>query len=59
LSQMHDFVDPELVIPYGITTSLNKGWVSVGIEHDTAEFAVESIRHWWYEMGKTHELSTC
>ena len=31
--------------------TLNKGWVSVGIDHDTAEFAVESIRHWWYEMG--------
>jgi hypothetical protein len=48
---MHDFVDPQLgkVIPYGIyDLTLNKGWVNVGIDHDTAEFAVESIRHWWY-----------
>ncbi len=53
--QIHDFVDPKLgkAIPYGIyDLSLNQGWVSVGIDHDTAEFAVESIRHWWYKMGK-------
>jgi hypothetical protein len=52
---MHDFKDNELgkAIPYGIyDVSFNQGWVSVGIDHDTAEFAVESIRHWWYEMGK-------
>lgn len=52
---MHDFVDPQLgkAIPYGIyDLTLNKGWVNVGIDHDTAEFAVESIRHWWYSMGK-------
>lgn len=52
--KVHDFVDRELgkVIPYGIYDMLeNKGWVSVGIDHDTAEFAVESIRRWWYEMG--------
>jgi hypothetical protein len=30
---------------------LNQGWVNVGIDHDTVEFAVESIRRWWYEMG--------
>ncbi len=29
-----------------------QGWVSVGVDHDTAEFAIESIRHWWEEMGK-------
>ena len=53
---IHDFVDKKLgkVIPYGIyDLSANKGWVNVGINNDTAEFAVESIRHWWYEMGKT------
>ena len=52
---MHDFVDPNAgkAIPYGIyDLTLNKGWVNVGIDHDTAEFAVESIRHRWYSMGK-------
>jgi hypothetical protein len=52
---MHDFVDPKLgkAIPYGIyDLTSNQGWVNVGIDHDTAEFAVESIRHWWYSMGK-------
>jgi transposase len=50
----HDFMDPELgkVAPYGVyDLTANVGWVSVGIDHDTAEFAVESIRRWWYEMG--------
>jgi hypothetical protein len=52
---VYDFKDDELgkAIPYGVyDLSFNQGWVSVGIDHDTAEFAVESIRHWWYEMGK-------
>jgi Rhodopirellula transposase DDE domain len=52
---MHDFKDDELgkVIPYGVyDLSFNQGWVSVGIDHDTAEFAVESIQHWWNEMGQ-------
>lgn len=53
--RVHDFIDLELskVAPYGgydLTT--NTGWVSVGIDHDTAEFAVESIRRWWREMGQ-------
>lgn len=40
------------VIPYGIyDVTFNKGWVSVGISHDTAAFAVHSIRTWWYELG--------
>ena len=40
------------VIPYGIyDVTFNKGWVNVGISHDTAEFAVHSIRTWWYELG--------
>ncbi len=53
-SQVHDFIDRELgkVAPYGVyDVTANNGWVSVGIDHDTAEFAVESIRRWWREMG--------
>jgi transposase len=52
---VHDFVDPELgrAIPYGIyDVANNEGWVSVGDTADTAEFAVNSIRSWWQEMGK-------
>jgi transposase len=52
--RVHDFIDPELgkVAPYGVyDLTANTGWVSVGIDHDTAEFAVESIRRWWREMG--------
>jgi transposase len=51
---VYDFVDKTLgkALPYGVyDLHLNQGWVSVGIDHDTAEFAVESIRRWWYEMG--------
>ena len=51
---MHDFPDKKLgkAIPYGIyDLANNAGWVSVGIDHDTAEFAVASIRRWWTEMG--------
>jgi transposase len=53
--RVYDFIDPELgkVAPYGVyDLTSNQGWVSVGIDHDTAEFAVESIRRWWREMGK-------
>ncbi len=53
--QVHDFVIPELgrAIPYGVyDVSKNEGWVNVGIDHDTAEFAVETIRQWWLKMGK-------
>jgi hypothetical protein len=52
--QVHDFVDPSLgkAIPYGIYDIANdEGWVSVGDTADTAEFAVESIRRWWNQMG--------
>jgi hypothetical protein len=52
---MHDFADPLLgkVIPYGVyDIGRNEGWVSVGISHDTAEFAVESIHRWWRQMGQ-------
>ena len=52
---VHDFADKNLgkVSPYGVyDISRNKGWVNVGISADTAEFAVHSIRCWWYVMGK-------
>jgi len=52
----HDFPDKKLgkVVPYGIyDIGKNKGWVSVEISSDTAEFAVNAIRTWWYKMGKT------
>ena len=53
--RVHDFIDKELgrAMPYGIyDIGRNSGWVSVGIDHDTAEFAVESIRRWWRSMGR-------
>ena len=53
--QVHDFEDKELgkAIPYGVyDLSANAGWVSVGIDHDTPEFAVESIYCWWRQMGR-------
>jgi hypothetical protein len=52
---VYDFVSDALfkVSPYGIyDVTRNEGWVSVGIDHDTAEFAVSSIRQWWRRMGK-------
>jgi hypothetical protein len=52
--QVHDFADEELgkAIPYGVyDQSRNEGWVSVGIDHDTARFATETIRRGWAEMG--------
>jgi hypothetical protein len=53
--RVHDFQDRDLgkAIPYGVYDLLNnQGWVSVGIDHDTAEFAVASIRRWWRQMGQ-------
>jgi hypothetical protein len=53
--KVHDFEDPELgkAIPYGVyDQTFNTGWVNVGIDHDTGEFAVESIRRWWLQMGQ-------
>ena len=50
----HDFPDKELGkgIPYGVyDMTHNNGWVSVGIDHDTAEFATATIERWWREMG--------
>ena len=52
---VHDFQDKELgkVVPYGVyDIAANNGWVSVGITHDTAEFAVASIRLWLEKMGR-------
>jgi hypothetical protein len=52
--KIYDFLDPELgkAIPYGVyDLSSNQGWVSVGVDHDTARFAVEAIRRWWRKMG--------
>jgi hypothetical protein len=52
--RVHDFQDKELgkAIPYGVyDVTNNQGWVSVGIDHDTAYFATASIRRWWQEMG--------
>ena len=52
--RVHDFVIPELgkVVPYGVyDIAANAGWVNLGITHDTAAFAVESIRRWWHELG--------
>ncbi len=51
----HDFEDKELgkAIPYGVyDIGKNQGWVRVGIDHDTAQFAVESIGSWWRQMGR-------
>ena len=55
LVKVYDFIDKELgkATPYGIyDLQKNVGWVNVGIDHDTAEFAVESIRRWWKYLGK-------
>lgn len=53
--RVHDFLDQRLgkAIPYGVYDILNnQGWVSVGIDHDTAEFAANAIRRWWNRMGR-------
>jgi hypothetical protein len=53
--RVHDFIIPEQgkAIPYGVyDLTRNAGWVSVGIDHDTAAFAVNSIRRWWQKMGR-------
>jgi len=66
--RVHDFVDKELgkAIPHGVyDIGANAGWVSVGIDHDTAEFAAHSIGRWWETMGQprypgaTRLLITC
>jgi hypothetical protein len=53
--RVHDFLIKELgrAVPYGVyDLAANAGWVSVGIDHDTAAFAVNSIRRWWRELGQ-------
>lgn len=53
--RVHDFVDKELgrATPYGVyDLAQNQGWVTVGIDHDTAEFAVASIARWWQSLGQ-------
>lgn len=52
--KVYDFVDPELgkAIPYGVyDMHHNVGWVGVGVDHDTAEFAVATIERWWRKLG--------
>ncbi len=53
--RVHDFRDPELgkAIPYGVyDLADDTGWVSVGIDADTAQFAVASISSWWQQLGR-------
>lgn len=53
--RVYDFVDKDLgkAIPYGIyDLTANCGWVSVGLDHDTAQFAVATLRRWWQQMGR-------
>ena len=52
--RVHDFIDPKLgrASPYGVyDIAADEAWVSVGTDHDTAEFAVQTIRRWWFSMG--------
>src|SRR3954471_9234233 len=53
-ARIYDFPDKHLgkVIPRGVyDLTLDEGWVSVGVDHDTAQFAAETLRRWWQEMG--------
>ena len=53
--RVHDFLIKELgrAVPYGVyDLAANFGWVSVGVDHDTAAFAVNSIRQWWQAVGR-------
>jgi hypothetical protein len=59
--RVHDFLIKELgrAVPYGIyDLAANAGWVSVGMNHDTAAFAVNSIRRWWQEIGRVRYPDT-
>ena len=54
-TNVHDFADQELgkAVPYGVyDLTANSGWVNVGTDADTGQFAVESIRRWWNVVGK-------
>lgn len=58
---VHDFPDPQLgkAVPYGIyEVGAERGYVNVGINHDTAEFAVTSLRRWWQRLGKARYRRT-
>ena len=61
--KVYDFIDKKIgkAIPYGVyDVAKNKGFVSVGIDHDTAEFAVETIRRWWNGIGRyEYSSATC
>jgi hypothetical protein len=53
---MHGFTDKNLgkAAPYGVyDIGMDKGWVSVGVGNDTSEFAVNTVRAWWYDMGES------
>lgn len=53
-TRVHDFLDKDVgkAIPYGVyDLADNSGWVSVVMDHDTAEFAIDSILSWWKNMG--------
>ena len=53
--KVHDFIDKELgkANPYGVyDVGANTGWVSVGTDHDTAAFAVNTIATWWHKAGQ-------
>ncbi len=52
---VHDFADRDLgkAVPYGVyDVAANTGWVNVGTDHDTSQFAVQAIRRWWDTVGK-------
>lgn len=54
--KVYDFIDKKLgkAVPYGVyDVCENEGWMSIGVNYDTAKFAVSSIRNWWYEMGES------
>jgi len=56
--RVHDFLIKELgrAVPYGVyDLAANTGWVSVGMSHDTAAFAVQTIRRWWTEIGSARD----
>jgi hypothetical protein len=61
--RVHDFLIKELgrAVPYGVyDLAANAGWVSIGIDHDTAAFAVQTIRTWWHTVGANrHSHARC
>jgi Rhodopirellula transposase DDE domain len=60
--KVHDFIDSKLgrAVPYGVyDIADNKGWVSVGTDHDTASFAVHAIKRWWLTLGQRRYPKAC